>query len=95
MLEVNIIFPDGRIAHWEFHGLQPSLRDLREFIKAQYPDSIGAEYIDYWECGEIRILFSPGRSIVKKSTFKKPIDKSRLLWYYIFVNEGNLLINKE
>ena len=46
MLEVNIIFPDGRTAQWKIYGLQPNLRDLREFIKAQYPDSVGAEYID-------------------------------------------------
>ena len=46
MLEVNIIQPDGEVIHWVFYGPLPDLRDLREFIKAQYPKSLGAEYIE-------------------------------------------------
>ena len=46
MLEVNIFQPDGEVVHWEFYGSLPRMCDLSEFIKAQYPKSLGAEYIE-------------------------------------------------
>lgn len=46
MLTVNIIFEDKEIK-WKFPDPTPNLLALREFIKTQYPDSLGAEYIDY------------------------------------------------
>ena len=45
MLTVNIIFEDKEI-QWNFPDPTPNVGDLREFIKAQYPESLGAEYID-------------------------------------------------
>lgn len=45
MLIVNIIFEDKEI-EWKFPEPTPNVSDLREFIKTQYPDSLGAEYID-------------------------------------------------
>jgi hypothetical protein len=45
MLIVNIIFKDKEIK-WKFSESPPNMYDLCKFIKTQYPDSLGAVYID-------------------------------------------------
>lgn len=45
MLIVNIIFKDKEI-EWKFPEPAPNVLNLREFIKTQYPDSLGAVYTD-------------------------------------------------
>ena len=47
MLQIEVIMPgDKDNVFIKIYGRQPSMYALREFIKEQYPDSLGAQYTD-------------------------------------------------